>query len=125
MCVTVSPSSTASKVATPAPSAALPAAATNGIGQDAFLKLLVTQLQYQDPSQPQDSTAFVQQLATFTSLEKLTSIDTSIKTLTQILSAVGASASPTGTVGNGAATTASSATPSAASSSNATSGGAI
>jgi flagellar basal-body rod modification protein FlgD len=50
------------------------AAATKGIGQDAFLKLLVEQLKHQDPLAPQDGAQFVAQLAQFNSLEQLTSI---------------------------------------------------
>jgi flagellar basal-body rod modification protein FlgD len=56
-----------------------------GLGQDAFLQLLVTQLQHQDPTQPMDDQAFIQQLATFSSLEKLTSIDTSLQVIGQLL----------------------------------------
>ncbi len=41
-------------------------------GQDTFLKLLVAQLKYQDPSNPADSTQFMAQTAQFTSLEKMT-----------------------------------------------------
>ena len=51
------------------------------MGQDAFLKLLTTQLANQDPLQPQDNGEFLAQLAQFSSLEKLTSIETSIKEL--------------------------------------------
>jgi flagellar basal-body rod modification protein FlgD len=58
---------------------------TGGLGQDAFLQLLVTQLQHQDPSKPMDDQAFIQQLATFSSLEKLTSIDTSLQTIGALL----------------------------------------
>lgn len=58
---------------------------SNSLGQDAFLKLLVTQLQHQDPTQPQDDSQFIQQLATFSSLEKLTSIDSSLQTIGQLL----------------------------------------
>jgi flagellar basal-body rod modification protein FlgD len=38
---------------------------------DTFLKLLVTQLQYQDPLEPQTDTAFVTQLAQMTTMEQL------------------------------------------------------
>jgi flagellar basal-body rod modification protein FlgD len=42
--------------------------------QDTFLKLLVAQLKYQDPSKPADSTAFLSQTAQFTQVEKLGAI---------------------------------------------------
>ena len=51
------------------------------LGRDAFLSLLITQLQHQDPMQPQENGEFLAQLAQFSSLEKLTSIETSIKEL--------------------------------------------
>ena len=44
------------------------------IGKEAFLSLLVTQLQHQDPLQPQDNSEFIAQLAQFTSLESLQQI---------------------------------------------------
>jgi len=44
------------------------------MGKDEFLKLLIVPLSQQDPLNPQDSTQFVQQLATFTSLERLQNI---------------------------------------------------
>jgi flagellar basal-body rod modification protein FlgD len=47
----------------------------NSLGKDAFLQLLVTQLQNQDPLQPMDNTEFVAQLAQFSSLEQLTSVN--------------------------------------------------
>jgi flagellar basal-body rod modification protein FlgD len=41
-----------------------------GMGKDAFLKLLVAQISHQDPLKPMDDTAFVAQLAQFSSLEQ-------------------------------------------------------
>ena len=42
--------------------------------KDTFLKLLVAQLKYQDPSKPADSTQFLAQTAQFTQVEKLEGI---------------------------------------------------
>jgi flagellar basal-body rod modification protein FlgD len=43
----------------------------SSLGTDDFLKLLVAQLKYQDPSKPADSTAFLAQTAQFTQVQKL------------------------------------------------------
>jgi flagellar basal-body rod modification protein FlgD len=53
----------------------------DGLGENAFLQLLVTQLQHQDPLQPQDDSQFLAQLAQFSSLEQLTQISGSIQQL--------------------------------------------
>jgi flagellar basal-body rod modification protein FlgD len=54
------------------------------LGKDDFLKLLTTQLQQQDPTQPMDSTAFVAQLAQFSTLEQMSNTN---DTLTSMLAA--------------------------------------
>lgn len=43
----------------------------NTLGKEAFLKLLVTQMQYQDPLNPNTDTEFVAQLAQFSALEQM------------------------------------------------------
>jgi flagellar basal-body rod modification protein FlgD len=61
----------------PARAAAMSADATtknDDLGKNAFLQLLVTQLQHQDPLDPQDNSEFLAQLAQFTSLESLQQI---------------------------------------------------
>lgn len=40
------------------------------LGQDDFLKLLVTQMQQQDPMNPQKDTEFIAQMASFSALEQ-------------------------------------------------------
>lgn len=43
----------------------------SALGKDAFLQLLVTQMKYQDPLNPNSDTEFVAQLATFSQLEQM------------------------------------------------------
>ncbi|CCU80783.1 Flagellar basal-body rod modification protein FlgD [Halanaerobium saccharolyticum subsp. saccharolyticum DSM 6643] len=44
--------------------------ANDALGQDAFFKILITQLQNQDPLNPMEDRDFVAQMAEFSSLEK-------------------------------------------------------
>lgn len=45
--------------------------AENALDRDAFLKLLITQLQHQDPMSPMEDADFIAQLAQFSSLEQM------------------------------------------------------
>ncbi|MCC6484560.1 MAG: hypothetical protein IT209_06910 [Armatimonadetes bacterium] len=47
-----------------------------------FLKLLITQLQNQDPMNPMEDKEFIAQLAQFTTVEKLSSIDSALSSST-------------------------------------------
>jgi flagellar basal-body rod modification protein FlgD len=51
------------------------------LGRDEFLRMLIAQLENQDPLDPQDATEFTAQLAQFTSLDQLVSMRTSIEEL--------------------------------------------
>ncbi len=57
------------------------AEAKKDLDKDAFLKILVAQLTYQDPLNPMDDKEFIAQLAQFTSLEQLTNIAGSMETM--------------------------------------------
>ncbi len=52
----------------------------DNLGKDDFLKLLMTQLQNQDPSSPMDNTEFIAQMATFSTLEQMVNIGAKIDT---------------------------------------------
>lgn len=53
------------------------------LGKDSFLRLLTTQLQYQDPLNPLESTEFVSQLAQFSQLEQMTTVNDTLGSLVQ------------------------------------------
>jgi len=53
------------------------------LGRDAFLTLFTAQLQNQDPLSPMKNEAFVSQLAQFSSLESMRSVDTSMQSMTE------------------------------------------
>ncbi len=58
------------------------ASGKKALGKDAFLKLLVTQLKNQNPLDPQDNSAFVAQLAQFSTLEGITTLNDSVNSIT-------------------------------------------
>jgi flagellar basal-body rod modification protein FlgD len=55
----------------------------DAISKDEFLKLLVSQLQNQDPMNPVSNEQFITQLATFSSLEQLISINQAVNQLVE------------------------------------------
>jgi flagellar basal-body rod modification protein FlgD len=68
---------------------ATPRSAGNGFAalaeRDTFLRLLVAQVQNQDPLNPQEPIEFVSQLAQFSQLETLLSMRTSLESIEQDL----------------------------------------
>lgn len=57
------------------------------MGKEDFLKLLISQMQYQDPLEPMKNHEFVAQLATFSNVEQLVSVNEGIASLGNIQSA--------------------------------------
>jgi len=65
------------------PSAA-PVTGSSDLGEDTFLRLLVTQLQNQDPTNPVSNEQFVAQLAQFSQLEQLQGLGGKLDSLTML-----------------------------------------
>jgi flagellar basal-body rod modification protein FlgD len=71
--------------------------ATNLASQDVFLQLLVAQLKNQDPQQPTDGTAFVSELAQFTTLQEDTKAVTDLDKIVASLPSTPPATPPTKT----------------------------
>jgi flagellar basal-body rod modification protein FlgD len=72
----------------------------NLTSQDTFLQLLVAQLKNQDPEQPTDGTAFVTELAQFTTLQQDTESATDLDTLVSDVGTLMGTGSTPSTSGN-------------------------
>lgn len=81
-------------------------AALGQLGSDAFLKLLVAQLRYQNPLDPADGTQMLQQTAQFTQVETLQAISETnqqlmgLQQVTLAMSVVGKNVTAIGPDGN-------------------------
>lgn len=55
------------------------------MGKDEFLKILITQLSHQDPTQPMQDKEFIAQMAQFSSLEQMTNVSAEISKVAALL----------------------------------------
>jgi flagellar basal-body rod modification protein FlgD len=54
---------------------------SDGLGRDDFMKLLLAQLQHQDPLKPMDDQAFIAQVAQFNALEQMEAVNKTLSAL--------------------------------------------
>jgi flagellar basal-body rod modification protein FlgD len=59
---------------------------SEGLGKDDFMKILITQLTHQDPTEPMKDTEFIAQMAQFSTLEQITNMTQDFGKLAGILS---------------------------------------
>ncbi len=59
----------------------------NTLDKDDFLKILVTQLSHQDPTQPMEDREFVSQMAQFSSLEQMTNLNKEFSKVVNLIAA--------------------------------------
>lgn len=82
---TITPTTTEATLATPAPSTTTNETNFSGEEFNSFLQLLTAQIQNQDPLAPLDSTQFVEQLATFSSLEQQVRSNSSLDSIAAMI----------------------------------------
>lgn len=59
--------------------------ASQELGKDDFLKLLMTQMTHQDPTEPMDNSQFIAQMAQFSSLEQMYNVSNGFNKMASIM----------------------------------------
>jgi flagellar basal-body rod modification protein FlgD len=102
--MTINPTTPAASAIPPVAASGVTGQGNDVLGKDAFMQLLITKMQNQDPTAPQDDSALLAQLAQFSTLEQMQQMNTTLTGISDFFSATKAASAAT------AATTATDAT---------------
>jgi len=89
----ISPATAPTQPVTPTQASSPTASVSIGAEFDTFLTLLTAQIKNQDPLAPMDSTQFVEQLATFSSLEQQLQTNSTLESIASMMTSLHAAAS--------------------------------
>jgi len=64
----------------------------SSLGSQEYLNLMVSQLQYQDPLEPMENTAFIAEMAQFSALEQMNNLNSNFSAMFNLLQTTEASA---------------------------------
>jgi flagellar basal-body rod modification protein FlgD len=81
--MTTAPTTTPSTTGTTSASKTTLENPSSVLGKDDFLRLLVTQLKYQDPLKPTDQSQFMSQMAQFSTVEGISNLGKTLDTMNQ------------------------------------------
>jgi flagellar basal-body rod modification protein FlgD len=95
--MTINPTNAPTPAAAAAASSGVTAQKNDVLGKDAFMQLLVTKMRNQDPTQPQDDSALLAQLAQFSTLEQMQQMNTTLTSISDFFSQTAAATATTTT----------------------------
>jgi flagellar basal-body rod modification protein FlgD len=84
--MTINPTSAADPITSALTSSGANGPKSQTLGKDVFMQLLITKMQNQDPTKPQDDSELLAQLAQFSSLEQMQQMNTTLTKISDFFS---------------------------------------